>query len=51
MSGDVLTRRELRKFLRHLMQVMREDKVHRAMRHSLKRAIAEFFYRRSSEDS
>lgn len=36
--------RELRRFLRHLMRVMREEHCHRRMRHSIRRAIEEYFY-------
>jgi len=39
-----MTPHELRSFLRYLMKTMREDRCHRALRHSIERAIREFFY-------
>jgi hypothetical protein len=41
-----MTRSEFRRFLRHLSQCMREEKIHRGMRHAIERAIREFFYAR-----
>jgi hypothetical protein len=44
MSDDRMTKKEFRRFLRHLMDQLRKDKCHRELRHSMTRAIETFFY-------
>jgi len=44
MTSRTMTRSQFRKFLRHLTKVMRQNKIHRGMRHSIEQAIVEFFY-------
>ena len=41
----MMTRKEFRRFLRHLMQVLRQNHAHRELRHSLKQTIEEFYYK------